>query len=288
MVTNQQLHERILYPVVRVRSGNVGGSGVIIYSQPDSKNKGKYLNFALTCQHVVANSIKMRDEWNSVVKRNKKTDYFEEVLIDVFDYDGSKVVSSNATPADIIAYNEYHDIAVVKLQNPRKMEFVASLYPRDKIPDLERFDKVWTSGCSLLHDPFASSGELTYLREIIEQKSYIMANAPSIFGNSGGGLFHEGTMSLLGLTSRVTTIQLGFGMDVMPWMQFSTHPERLYEFFDEDELQFLYDDKDDYYSGMARRERRTKDALRDLLVSEPDKKSGDVDPMQYGAHHGYT
>ena len=49
------------------------------------KNPGEFINVALTCQHVVDSSIKMRDEWDPVLKRQRKTDYFEEVIIEVFD-----------------------------------------------------------------------------------------------------------------------------------------------------------------------------------------------------------
>ena len=101
---------------------------------------------------------------------------------------------------------------------------------------------------------------------MIDQKAYVMQNASSIFGNSGGGLFHGDSGNLLGLASRVTVTQLGFGLDVQTWMGFSTHPERLYEFFDHQELQFLYDDKDDYHSAMSRRESRRKEALRSVLL----------------------
>ena len=95
-----------------------------------------------------------------------------------------------------------------------------------------------------------------------------MANAPSIFGNSGGGLFHGTTGQLLGLTSRVTVTQMGFGVDVQTWMNFSTHPERLYEFFEHQELQFLYNDKDNYYDAMKRRELKRKEAIRSILFQE--------------------
>jgi hypothetical protein len=95
-----------------------------------------------------------------------------------------------------------------------------------------------------------------------------MQNAPSIFGNSGGGLFHGVTGDLLGLTSRITVTQMGFGMDVQSWMGFSTHPDRLYEFFDHQELQFLYDDNDNYYDGMARRADRRKEALRSIMLEK--------------------
>lgn len=266
----KELREKILYPVTRVRAGSVGGSGVLVYSQPDPKEPTKFINLALTCQHVVDGLVKVREEWDPVLKKDRKQDFFEEAMIEIFDYDGSKVVSSNATHADVIAYDKHHDLAIVKLHNFRPMEYVATIIPKEQIKDLDLPAPCWTSGCSLLHDPFMNPGTLTYLREIIEQKTYLMANAPSIFGNSGGGLFHGESLNLLGLTSRITGITVGFGLDIMTWMGFSTHPERLYEFFDQWELQFIYDSSDDWYSAAARREKRQKEALRDLLLQKVD------------------
>jgi hypothetical protein len=269
MLSVQEIHNQVLYPVVRVRSGNAGGSGVLIYSEPDPKDPSNYINIALTCQHVVDAAIKIREEFDPVLKQQRKTDYFEEVTIEVFDYQGSKLISSNATNAEIIAYDKHHDLAAVKLNNPRQMPYAASVIPKNEIGSLNIADPVITCGCSLLHDPFPNNGTLTYLREMIEQKSYLMANAPSIFGNSGGGLFHGDTGDLLGLTSRVTITQLGFGLDVQTWMNFSTHPDRLYEFFEHQELQFLYDKKDDYHAAMERREVKRRNALRSILFEDP-------------------
>ena len=39
MLNQNQLHEKILYPVTRVRAEKAGGSGVLVYSQPDPKNE---------------------------------------------------------------------------------------------------------------------------------------------------------------------------------------------------------------------------------------------------------
>ena len=268
MLSVDEIHEQILYPVVRVRSGNAGGSGVVIYSEEDPQNEGRYINIALTCQHVVDSAIKLRDEFDPVLKQQRKTDYFEEVAIEIFDYDGSNLISSNSTQADIIAYDKHHDLAAVRLRNFKPVEHVAKVNPQSEINSLRIADEVITCGCSLLHDPFPNNGTLTYLREVIEQKTYLMANAPSIFGNSGGGLFHGNTGQLLGLTSRVTVTQMGFGMDVQTWMNFSTHPERLYEFFEHQELQFIYDPKDNYHSAMKRRGDRRKEALRSIMLEE--------------------
>jgi hypothetical protein len=192
----------------------------------------------------------------------------QEVTIEIFDYDGSKIVSANSTSSEIIAYDKNHDLAAVKLNNTRKMNYVSTIIPKEDIKDVHIADPVWVSGCSLLHDPFPNPGTLTSLREMIDQKAYIMQNAPSIFGNSGGGLFHGVTGHLMGLTSRITVTQLGFGMDVQSWMGFSTHPDRLYEFFDHQELQFLYDSNDTYKDAMKRRASRQKNALRSVLAPE--------------------
>ena len=253
---------------MRVRTGNSGGSGVLIYSEPDPDNEGRYINIALTCQHVVDSAIKIRDEFDPVLKQQRKSDYFEEVAIEVFDYDGSKLISSNSTQADIIAYDKHHDLAAVRLHNFRQQPFVSSIIPKDEIDELKIASPVVTCGCSLLHDPFPNNGTLTYLREVIEQKAYLMSNAPSIFGNSGGGLFHGETGHLLGLTSRVTVTQMGFGMDVQTWMNFSTHPDRLYEFFEHQELQFLYDKTDNYRDAIRRRDSKRREALRSIILED--------------------
>lgn len=270
MLTVDDLHAKILYPIVKIRASNAGGSGVLIYSEPDPQHKGRYINLALSCEHVIDNAVKIRDEWDPVMKLERKREVFEEVGVEVFDYDGSQVISANSTQADIIGYDKYHDIALLKLHNFRKMDYVASIIPESAIADLRIFSGCWVCGCSLLHDPFANPGTLTYLREIIEQKSYLMANASSVFGNSGGGLFHE-SGDLLGLTSRISTIQLGFGIDVMTWMGFSTHPERLYEFFRDQEFYDLLFNGGDYYEAMDKRKRRQEEAMRHLLVGSGDQ-----------------
>ena len=274
-MNQKDLHEKILYPVTRVKAGKAGGSGVLVYSEPDPKEEGKYINIILTCQHVIDGAISVKDEWDSLLKREIKKDIKEEVANEVFDYDGSKISSANSSQAEIIAYDKGHDLAASKLRNSRPQEYVASIYPKDSIDDLQLFDDVWTSGCSLLHDPFASKGELTYLREMSDQKSYIMYNAPSIFGNSGGGVFHGENGTLLGLCSRITSIQLGFGIDVMTWMGFGTHPSRLYEFFEHHELQFIYDGSD-YYDAQERRKERQRKSLRHLFIEEKDADKVEV------------
>ncbi len=268
----RELHEKVLYPVVRVRSKKAGGSGVLVYSRPDPKDRRRYINIVLTAEHVIEDLIQVKEEWDPVLKRDVKRDFIDEAQVEIFDYDGSHVIAASATPAEVVAYDKHHDLAALKLHNPKPLPYVARIVAEDEIAGLEIGEPVWACGCSLLHDPFPNPGTLTYLREIIEQKEYVMANAPAIFGNSGGGLFRGRDGSLLGLVCRVTGIQLGFGIDIMTWMQFSTHPKRLYEFFRHHELHFLFDEADDYYAAAERRERRRREALREILMGEGKEK----------------
>jgi len=267
-MNQEQLHEKVLYPVTRVRTAKAGGSGVVVYSKEDPDKPGEFINVVLTCEHVINDAVTVKSEWDSLLKREIKKDVTEEVTVEVFDYIGSKIASANSTQAEIIAYDKNHDLAAVKLTNIKPLDYVSNIYPENGIEDLKLFDEVWTSGCSLLHDPFANKGELTYLREMIDQKAYLMYNAPSIFGNSGGGLFHGEKGELLGLCSRITNIQLGFGIDVMTWMGFSTHPDRIYEFIEHQELQFIYDDEDNYHDAMERRNKKQKQSLRHLFLED--------------------
>ena len=139
---NAEIHSKILYPVTRVRASDAGGSGVLIYSEPDPKNEGQYINIALTCQHVIDKNIKIRDEFDTVLKRDVKRDVMDEVTLEVFDYSGSKIVSANSMTGQILAYDKHHDLAAIKLNNTRKLEYVAKVIPRDAIDCLRIGDPV--------------------------------------------------------------------------------------------------------------------------------------------------
>ena len=53
----RDVHEKILYPVARVRASDAGGSGVLVYSKEDSKRPGEFINIAITCEHVIAKNV---------------------------------------------------------------------------------------------------------------------------------------------------------------------------------------------------------------------------------------
>jgi S1-C subfamily serine protease len=274
MLSLQELHEKILYPIVRIRTEKAGGSGSVIYSQPKRNGEGEYQTFILTCAHVIDDAVKTKKDWDSLLKKTMEREILEQVAIEVFDYVNlSTVNSSNSHRATIVAYDKYHDIAILKLDSPKKLEYVAQLIPREKIGDIKIFTPIYAAGCSLLHDPFPNAGEITYLTEDIENKKYYMNNADQIFGNSGGSVFLSETGEQLGITARVTITELGFNVDIQTWMNFCVCPERIYEFLKEQELKFLYDHGDTYEKALARREKKAKEAkILQLMRMETDKE----------------
>jgi len=258
----KQLHERILYPVVRVRAADSGGSGTVIFSEPDPEAEGEYQSFVMTNWHVVEKAIMVKDEWDSVLKKKRKRDVLDTVYVELFDYVHlSHRNSANTFEAEIVAYDQNEDLAILKLDNPKPVEHVVKLISRKDAKDIKLFTPVWACGCSLGHDPFATDGHITYLKEDIGNRLFWMDSADVVFGNSGGALYHGATGEQIGVTARVATMQLGFSVDVNTWMNFCIPASRIYDFFDEQELRFLYDDTDTYAEAMERRKQRMEKAL---------------------------
>jgi S1-C subfamily serine protease len=259
----KELHEKILYPVVRVRTSQAGGSGTIFYSQEDPKNPDEWISFIITNWHVIEGAIHYKEEWNGLSEKEIKKEVFDKVDIDIFDYVRlSEIVSSNTHQATIIAHNESYDLAVLKLDTPRKMSYVAELIPAKEISKIKVFMSIYSVGCSLLHEPFPNKGQISSLKEIIDGEKYWMSNANSIFGNSGGAVFLEETKQFIGIPSRITSTQLGFGTNIVSWMGFFVPPKRIYKFIRDQKLDFLVDSKHTYQEAMKNREAMRKAWLK--------------------------
>ncbi len=268
-MNQQEKHEKILYPVVRCRTDKAGGSGTIIYSKENPDKIGEYLNFILTNHHVIEDAIQIKQEFDSMIKREVKKEFTQKVRVDIFDYvNMSEMNSANTHTADIVAYDKSHDIALLKLDTPKKLKYTATMFSRDKISNIKLFDQIYSCGASLLHDPFANKGEITYLNEDIDNKNYWMSNSNMIFGNSGGAVFLNETGEFIGIPARVTSTQLGFGFDIITWMGFFIPISRIYDFFDEQELKFIYNENITYQECMEKRKVHQKKSLVDMAIED--------------------
>jgi S1-C subfamily serine protease len=268
--------ERMLYPVVRVKCAEgSGGSGTVIYSEPDPENKDQYITLVLTNWHVIEKLITQKEEWDSLVKKTIQKEYFRAATVEIFQYIGRTVLSTQ-DKGRLVAYNEHHDLAVLRLDSPLQFPYAATLIPEKGVDEIETFTPVVAVGCSLLHDPIPAEGIISYRWEEIEEQGYLMSTASIIFGNSGGALFLGETGELIGVPSRVTIQSMGFSSLVANWMGFSAHPARVYEFLREQELNFLAGDKeDDYYKAIERREQRKRQALLQLKAEALQQASHD-------------
>ena len=275
----KEKHERLLYPVVRIfaidtKGNQSAGSGTIIYSEPDPENDGEFLNFVLTNHHVIDALILLKDDWDSVLKKNRKKEFFTKARVEIFDYINlSTVDSARGGSADVVAYSVAHDLALLKLSTPKKLGYVSPILPEDKIKKLRLYSDVCVSGCSMAHEPFSNFGQLTFLTEDIENKQYFMYNAGSYFGNSGGSLFWMGEECLpeyqgylIGVPSRLTGHQLGFGMDMVTFMGFSAHTSRLYEFFRDQHMNFITDPEKTWADALEDRKAAEKKSTVDIQI----------------------
>lgn len=259
----KKLHEKMLYTVARVSTDKAGGSGTLIYSQPDPKDPKKYINLVLTNEHVVDAAITTKKAWDSILKRQREKEILEPVKVEMFNYvDVSRMDSAQAFRGLIVAYDKAEDMAIVKLDTPKPLPYIAKMIPRKEIDKLKLFHPIYAVGCTFLHDPFCNHGYITYYPEIIEQREYWMGSANISFGNSGGGVFTADKHELIGIPSRVTVA----GFQVVNWMGYFITPERLYKFFEDQELKFIYDPDDDWYSALKRREKKERQALAALAA----------------------
>ena len=225
--TQARRHSEMLYPVVRVDSGPLKGSGTIIYS---ATRAGEIQTYVLTNWHVIESSIEIGKEWNP--KKQEEVDKETRRTVEVFTFqynELSRNIGSLGKRADIMAYDRKADVALLRLTDREgALPYVAALLPEGEA--LHIFDPVWAVGAGLGHPPFATEGVIGHLDDEIDGYRYVFTTAPMIFGNSGGALFRysaeRSRHELIGIPARV---RAGFFL-VVTHMAFSVPIETIREF----------------------------------------------------------
>ena len=234
----ETLHQSVLYPVVRVRSMDSGGSGTIIYSKQNAKQQ--YETFVLTNHHVIESAIQVTSEWDPNLRKEVKKEKRATVTVEIFQYKNlSENIGRFAMDADIVAYSARHDLGLLKLRSSEKAAYVAKLMTKDKVDMIKVFQKVFAVGCSLGHPPIQTEGSIMSISDEIESEKFWMTNAAIIFGNSGGAVFLAETQEFVGVPSRVAVT----GFYAVSHMAYSIPLSRVYQWLEEANYQFVYDDK---------------------------------------------
>lgn len=244
--TNVALHRKALYPTIRVKTGRASGSGTIIYSEeraePDEDGEEGFSTYALTNHHVVADAIRVEKNFDPLEGRNITRDYRERVQVEIFRYKNRSTITARTTAeAEIMAYHEKRDLALLRLVTNEKFENVANLLPMDQARTVHIFDKLYIVGCGLGQPPFPTSGMLTGKDVQIDYYPYWQTSAPSIFGNSGGAVFLGRTLNLMGVPSRISVNGGMFARDAITHIGYFCPPTEIHKFLKGQGFFFLVD-----------------------------------------------
>ncbi|MCA8954049.1 MAG: trypsin-like peptidase domain-containing protein [Planctomycetes bacterium] len=216
------LTETMLLPTVQLNGDDTVGSGTLVFSDKNPKT-GECESYVLTSYHVVRNIL--ADTPRAAKEGFDATIYLPGERLTV----KGRMVASRAKI----------DAALVKLETDRKLPFVANVIARDET--MERV-KVWEPvtavGCPLGNDPVPSSGQVSSLKNELNGSNYWMINAPTYFGNSGGGIYLADTHQLIGVFSKIYTHGKGNPV-VVPHMGLCTPIDLVYDWLAEEKLTHL-------------------------------------------------
>ena len=289
----RKVHEDMIYPTVRVRTGKAGGSGLVVYSKPVSDNGEKYETYVMTCWHVIEGAIKKVKKKHPFADRDIEKETRELVQVEIFEYEEMSIITGAAAySAEIMAWDKQFGLALLKLKTSKPVKYVAKLYPKSKSDEIKLGMGTYSCGCSLGHEPILNKGRLMGKHDIIENEEYWLSTANTIFGNSGGSDFLVETHEYIGITARISGYQLGFSVDIITWMGFIIPIETIYKFWDDQIFQFIYDKNYTSKQCDELREKKRKEEEKKLLLppdGSPVRKIGvDEDkngkPEEYQGH----
>jgi S1-C subfamily serine protease len=244
--TSVLLHEKSLYPTIRVKTDKATGSGTLIFTkdreEPDEDGELGFSTYAITNHHVVASAIRVEKEFDPQKGKYITRDYRDRVQVEVYAYKNRSTITSRTTAeAEIVAYSAKRDLAILKLLTNQKFPFIASLLPNEKSREVHVFDKIFVVGCGLGMQPFPTSGLVSAKDIEIDHYPYWMGSAPAIYGNSGGAVFLGRTLDMMGVVSRISVSGGMFGGSPITHMQYFCPPFEIHRFIKEQGLLFLTD-----------------------------------------------
>lgn len=216
-----QLTRTMLLPTVQLNGEDTVGSGTIVFSGVNPGNKSLE-TYVLTAHHVVRNIL--ADTPKAAHEGFDVTVYLPGERLTV--------------KGRMVASEPKIDAALVRLETDRQVPFVANVLPRTECRQIEVWDPVCAVGCPLGNDPVPSNGEVSSLHNELNGANYWMINAPTYFGNSGGGIYRADTKQLIGVFSKIYTHGKGAPV-VVPHMGLCTPIESVYEWLAREKLDHL-------------------------------------------------
>lgn len=290
------LHQRVLYPSVRVRATTSMGSGTLVYckQQDPVSHPDEFETLVLTNHHVIEDLIEVKEDWDSTAGRKRFREFREPAVVEFFEFKHhSRVTSKNGKEAEIVAWDDKLDLALLRLGTIAEFGPIAAFASRQQMErGLYAFDTVYCVGCALGEDPVITHGQLSGFNRKIEAQPYIMHTAPSIFGNSGGSLYLEETRELIGVPARIAVS--GYSQAITH-LSYAIPATSIFKFLDDKDFQYVYDEAFTSAQCEQVRERKQKATAayygRPVDPNDPDAKQdsgdeGDNVPFPYGPGGG--
>jgi len=215
-----KMQHEILGPSVQVNvQGSVGG-GTLLFSRETH-------SYVVTAHHVIQKLLAggVDDE----------TRFPAEVTL--YDDQGSV---TDTVEGDLVAWDARKDLALLRLRAVHEFRNVARLASRETMRSIRVFTPIVAVGCPLGHDPLPTLGEIATLNKEVQGEKFWMMNAPTIFGNSGGGVFHRETRELVGVSVMVCTYD-GAVSTPVPHLGIMVPLDSVYDWLDSLNYHFIYD-----------------------------------------------
>jgi S1-C subfamily serine protease len=214
------LQRDVLAPSVQVNAkGSVGG-GTLLSSRENR-------TYVVTAFHVVS----------KLAGPGSDRETREPADVTLYDAGGEP---EETVAADLVEWNEGKDLALLRLRSVKEYPRVSRLASRETLRAVRVFTPIYAVGCPLGHDPLPTLGEIATLHKEVKGERFWMMNAPTIFGNSGGGIFHRESRELIGVSVMVCTYE-GAVATPVPHLGVLVSLEAVYDWLDGLGLRCIYD-----------------------------------------------
>ncbi|MCO5168139.1 MAG: trypsin-like peptidase domain-containing protein [Planctomycetes bacterium] len=209
----------LMGPTVRINGTHEVGSGSVLWSR--ATGPGRARSYVLTAWHILQKEA-------------------EGALLEVDVYEDGQPLRTDR--GRVVAHDRRLDLALVEVDAPAPHRHLANLPDRVEMNGLRIFTPIYAIGCPLGYPPLPTSGELTSRDKVLDGNHYWMVNAPTIFGNSGGGIYTAQTHQLIGVLSRISAYKNMIDVAV-PHMGLVTPIHRVYDWLDKTRYGFVYLDR---------------------------------------------
>ena len=216
-----RLTDEMLSPTVQLNGDDTVGSGTLVWSGFNAKSKQNE-SYVLTSYHVIRNILA-----DSQKARR------DGIAVTIYAETGKSEVQG-----DMIAHDEKIDAALLKLRTNKLLPKVARVPSLKDAQNVKVWDPIYAVGCPLGNDPIPTRGEVASTKNELNGTNYWMINAPTYFGNSGGGIYRGDSHELVGVFSKIYTHGKGNPV-VVPHMGLCTPITSVYEWLTREKLEFV-------------------------------------------------